>query len=138
VVVDGGDLKFHREELLIYTLIVLKHGHTHTVMADQVTGGDSRRWSYGYKFMIKHIDSRYMRIIGPRGLEQWVQEFPRFLEAIRQNVAGDRHFYNRDDDVWTTEPGVNFVPGDFSIVGFADCCSNKTCRPGSGPDGDYP
>jgi hypothetical protein len=44
---------FHREELLIYTLIKMKTGVTHTYMEDFVTHSDARRWSYGYKHVIR-------------------------------------------------------------------------------------
>ncbi len=44
---------------------------------------------------------------------------------------------NLIDGVWTTEEGVEFLPGNFNIVGFVDCVSFQTSRPGTGPDGDF-
>jgi hypothetical protein len=44
---------FHREEMFIYTLIKMKTGGTHTYMEDFVTHSDARRWSYGYKFLVR-------------------------------------------------------------------------------------
>jgi hypothetical protein len=44
---------FHREELLIYTLIKMKTGVAHTYMEEYVTHSDARRWSYGYKHFVR-------------------------------------------------------------------------------------
>jgi hypothetical protein len=44
---------FHREEMFIYKLIKMKTGGTHTYMEDFVTHSDARRWSYGYKFLVR-------------------------------------------------------------------------------------
>lgn len=43
---------FHREELLIYTLIKMREGNTHVQMEEYVTGSESRRWSHGYKYFV--------------------------------------------------------------------------------------
>jgi hypothetical protein len=80
VPVPGGMFryKFHREEIVIYMLVKMKSGSTHTFMSDAVTQGDSRRWSYGYKWIVKYIDDRYFDLIGPRGMEIWAIYFPSF------------------------------------------------------------
>jgi hypothetical protein len=44
---------FNREELLIYTLIKMKTGGCHTHFVEYITHSDSRRWTYGYKYIVR-------------------------------------------------------------------------------------
>jgi hypothetical protein len=48
---DAHYYKFHREELLIFVLVKMKDGASNSQMADKILGGDSRRWSSGYKYI---------------------------------------------------------------------------------------
>ena len=107
--------KFHREELLIYMLIKMKDGLRHTVMADKIVGGDSRRWSAGYNFIVHHIDKRYEHLIGPNGLRRWVTQFPMFAEKIREAIGRERRHVDENGNVVEVEAGVDFVPGGFCV-----------------------
>jgi hypothetical protein len=85
--VPAGDTnkkdKFHREDLLIYMLIKIKDGVAHTTMADNISGGNPHRWSYGYKYIVSHLDHRYYHnIIGPNGFYHWVSRLPEFAKSI--------------------------------------------------------
>ncbi len=71
---------------------------------------------------------------GHQMLSKFVDQFPRFYEAIQKCVqhTTTHHFtdYTAED-----RTGLNFLP--FSIFAFIDCSIDKVCRPYSGPDGDY-
>jgi hypothetical protein len=128
---------FNKEELLIYSLVKLKSGSTHSHMSDAVTFGCDKRWSHGYRWFMKYIAARYDHLIGPRGIERWVRMFPLFAEAIRNKMSSTFWKYDMDNDEWIDEGSVWFDPGDFAIVGFVDCTTIKTNQPGRGTAGSF-
>jgi DDE superfamily endonuclease len=129
---------FHREQLLLYVLIRMKGGHPKTVMAETITGGDARKWSYGYRFMVRFIDAKYRNLIGPYGLRRCVPQFGDFAEAIRRYVIQERCYIDPEDGgVHHVEEGVWFDPHTLGIAGCLDCKDYQVPRPHQGPDGDY-
>ena len=81
-----------------------------------------------------YLDHCYRNIIGHQGLIRFLDDFPRFYNAIQQKVMQDDIHHNHDGTM-TEIQGLNFLP--FDIFGFIDCSIDKICRPFSGPDGDY-
>jgi hypothetical protein len=130
---SGKFYVFHREALLIYTFIKLKKGHTHVDMAHTATGGEPRRWSYGFNYFVKYVDHRYRNLIGPNGMRLWVHHFPQFAEKIRLKIARPTHFRATADAPARVENGLEYPPGEFRVVGFLDCSDFAIARPGSGP-----
>jgi hypothetical protein len=132
-----NNYRFHREELLLYMLLKMKDSLRHTTMADKVTGGDARRWSYGYKYIVHYIDKRYEHLIGPNGMRRWITKFPEFAEKIRQAVARYRLYVDEEGNMVYEFEGCPFDVNDFRVVGFLDCKDRQTRKPRTGPAGDY-
>ena len=85
-------------------------------------------------WILKYLDERYSQTISHQKLEDYVDDFPDFYNAISTFMRKDfrQHFADRsgrDCD------GLNFCP--LPIFGLIDCSIDKICRPYSGPDGDY-
>ena len=84
--------------------------------------------------MLFYLDNRYRNIIGHQGLLRFVDDFPRFFEAIQHKIMQDEIKHNVDGTTEEIE-GLNFLP--FDIFGFIDCSIDRICQPFLGPDGDY-
>jgi hypothetical protein len=125
---------FDPEEMFLYFMTRMKKGLSHTDMCNLIFGGSSKRWSPGWRWMLMYLDHRYGNIIGHQGLTRFLDDFPRFYNAIQQKVMQDYICHNHDGTM-TEIQGLNFLP--FEIFGFIDCSIDKICRPFSGPDGDY-
>ena len=136
---DGRTDVFHREELLIFTLMKMRTGSTNALLIDSIVGGRSEtRWGYGYKWMVQYLDDRYSNVIGMNGVQRWVPHFPRFAEHIRTNIARDRiHIDPVTFQQVGFDHGVHFAPNTFRVTGFIDCTDYQIARPHSGPAGDY-
>ena len=133
----GNFYRFHREELLIYTLTKLAHGFPHTVMSDMVVGGDSARWGRGYNYMMQHLDDHFSNIINVDSLGMWVHQFPYFSELIRRKHCS---CWNQHDDV-DGNPVIDAEniyqnEGSFNISGLMDVSVFEITRVGSGPVGE--
>ena len=83
--------------------------------------------------ILAYLDKRYKRTISHDKLEDYVDQFPKFYNAMSANLEKDsvRHFPNGRTE---TRTGLNFLP--FKIFGFIDCSIDRICKPFSGPDGD--
>ena len=124
----------HPEELFLFTLTKVATGRSNASIIDQWFGGAYTRWNYGYPWMLRYITDRYENILGNQGLTRYVQDFPRFHNAIENYVQRDRHFEDLEG-AWTFIPGLQFLPWD--IFGFIDDTMYRSCAPFSGPRGDY-
>jgi len=142
VQITGKYYLFHREELLIYMLHRMVSKSTHKAVADSpLFGGSSNRWSKGYRWLVMHLDDRYFPLIGPDGVRMWVAHFPSFAHTIWDYLAKPKRRYYGDANqhfrcVQWNHPGA---PGrdELNIAAFMDCKTYSSCRPGSGPYGDY-
>ena len=67
-------------------MIKLAHAYSHTEMCTSIFGGTGygRKWSYGYKFFIRHLNKKYRNLLNPNGLKRWIPMFPAFAESIRK------------------------------------------------------
>lgn len=127
--------RFHPEELFLYLMMRMKTGDDHTQM-NEVFGGDIRRWSFAWRWIMLYLDERYKNIIGHQGLLHFVDEFPAFYDAINQKVQRSWvSNYNRRAGTYQVTDGLAFLP--FDLFGFIDCSIDKISRPLSGPDGDF-
>ena len=84
--------------------------------------------------MLRYIDTIYQGILGHQGLTRFVDDFPRFHQAIEDYVQHD-HQRELMDRTMTINPGINFLPWD--IFGFINDSIDHICTPFSGPRGDY-
>ena len=78
------------EELFLFTLTKIATGRTNQSIIDEYFGGDYARWSFGYPWMLRYLDDKYIDIIGHQGLTRFVKDFPRFNRAIERYVQRDR------------------------------------------------
>ena len=125
---------FHPEQLFLFTMTKCRTGFGNKQLCDLIFGGHASRWSFGYPWMLEYLDERYERTISHQKLLDFVQEFPRFYNAMSSFVQKEsvRHF---TDGTTEERPGLNFLP--FKIFGFIDCSIDRISKPFSGPDGDY-
>jgi hypothetical protein len=131
---------FHPEEMFIYGMIKLAHGHSHVNMCTSVFGGrgGGRRWSLGYKYFIHHLNNKYKNLLNVNGLKRWIPMFPEFAESIRKKVIQDRVYVQLDGGEIFLIPGSDFEPHDFNISFFLDGVFFPVSKFGQGPEpGDY-
>ena len=125
---------FHPEELFLFMMTKCKTGYTNKRLCEYYFGGHQSRWSYGYPWILDYIDKRYANIVGHQGLSRFVNQFPKFYDAIRNKVGKVKtKHYNNQRARDTT--GLSFLP--FDIAFFIDCSIYRICRPFSGPAGDF-
>jgi hypothetical protein len=126
---------FHPEELFLYLMTRMKTGMDHTEMSN-IFGGSTRRWSYAWAWIMIYLDTRYINIIGHQGLLRFVDQFPRFFDAIQRKVQKDWiHDFDFHNGTCEVTSGLAMLP--FDLFGFIDCSIDKMSRPFSGPAGDY-
>lgn len=129
---------FHPEEMLIYYLIRATGGFYHTQMASAFgTTDQNRRWSPGCRWLVMYLDQRYRNILGVNGLRRFVPRFPEFAAAIERKANEENLYYNPLTDQWVETDGAGFAQGDCAIALWHDGVFFPTCKPLSGPDGDY-
>ena len=134
-VVTKNRYAFHRQEVLIYYLMKVKEGKSHFDMAKTTTQGCEIRMGEAFNHMVKFLDERYYDLIGPRGLEMWANEFPKYAEAIRDKLSTDKLWWDGEEELYTVEHcACWFEPGSFNVAGFLDCKYYECTTVGSGPD----
>jgi len=127
--------KFDSEELFIYMLRKMSTGSTHKNLADVEFGGCSGRWGRGYAFLVKLLDRKWYRAIGPAGLRFWAPEFPAFAETIRSFIHRRKPRVDNEGNITYRAMTETYIPpGEFNIFSFTDCTVYEVCRPGSGPN----
>ncbi len=138
IAVDSGSQgKYHLfppQEIFLFFMARMRTGDTKKNLCATIFGGHASRWSPGLNWMMKYLDQRYERTISHRKLEDYVDEFPRFYDAISSFMQKDAVKFFPDGDS-VNRIGLNFCP--LPIFGFIDCSIDKISRPFSGPDGDY-
>jgi len=126
--------KFHSQELFIYMLRKMCTGRSHKDLADAEFGGCSGRWGRGYSYMVKILDGKWYRAIGPAGLRLWVHLFPEFAESIREYIHRKKARVDQQGNITFRGITETVIPaGEFNIFSFTDCTVYECCRPGSGP-----
>ena len=131
--------RFHREELLVHSLIKLGHGLPHSVMVDMVVGGKENRLGAGHNHFMKHIDETFINLMNINSLQMWVHLFPLFSEAMRTKNCS--YWQQNDDADGNAMPDADNIcenGGDFNMRGLMDASVYEICRPGLGPDGEGP
>lgn len=134
---DGKRYKFHREELLIYTLMQITSGTPHNRLSKRIGQKCDSRMGRGYHWLIAYLDNRYDRLIGSNGIRVWLPYFPHFAEQIRQYVSKDYICQNPLGHFMIVQ-GVWFNPGTYNVAGFVDCKDYEFCTPHSGPAAPEP
>jgi len=134
---DGKRYTFHREELLIYTLMHIKSGETHSKLSKDTGQKCDQRMAKGYKWLISYLDNRYDHLLGWNGMLVWRQYFPYFAEKIREYIG---KCYTRRNALGHVQivPGIYFNPGSYNVVGFVDCKVHEIGTPHSGPAAPEP
>jgi len=134
---SGSQGKYHifpPQEIFLFFMARMRSGDDKKKLCTTIFGGHASRWSPGLNWVMKYLDERYERTISHRKLEDYVNQFPRFYNAISSFMQKDAlQFFPEGNSV--DKVGLNFCP--LPIFGFIDCSIDKTSRPFSGPDGDY-
>jgi hypothetical protein len=123
--------KFSVEELMIYMLRKFVTGRTHKDLTTEF-GGCSTRWGRGYAWLVKHLDKKFSSLVGPTGMEKWVDDFPCFSEHIREYVVREKKRTKSDGTVYYLSLGDHTM-NELNVMSFIDCTHYEYCRPGSGP-----
>jgi hypothetical protein len=137
IAVPNGQGKYHRfppEELFLFFLTRMRTGMEKKRLCNLIFGGSASRWSHGWNWIMKYLDERYSRTVSHQKLEDYVDEFPKFYQAISSFMQ--KKFTKHYNDGNSVDfDGLNFCP--FVVFGFIDCSIDKICHPHSGPAGDY-
>jgi hypothetical protein len=72
---DEGYALRHAEALLYLLVWQFSRGVTHATVEDDIHGSQSGQNIAGYKWLVWYLDAKYFDLIGPRGLEIWVNNF---------------------------------------------------------------
>ena len=67
----------------------LKKGFSIVDMVNRIFRGYYNRWTYGWRWMLFHVDNRYKHLLGHQGLLRFCQNFPIFFECIKKNSWRD-------------------------------------------------
>lgn len=133
---QGKHNLFSPEEMFLFFMTRMRTGIDKKALCRLLFGGHPSRWSFGWDWIVKYLDERYARTISHQKLEDDVDQFPEFYDAISNFMQKDTHKFHAGGAGNGIEmDGLNFCP--FPIFGFIDCSIDKVCRPHSGPAGDY-
>jgi DDE superfamily endonuclease len=131
--------KFHREELVLYMLTKFRTGNSHAQMHDNISHSDQRRWSYGYKFIVRHVIHKFRHIILLDGLNHASNVVDKCARIMRKKIQAGRMIPHPTDPslglIWYD--GRTFTSTEdplYNIFGLFDCKEFLVCRPGSGPN----
>jgi hypothetical protein len=58
-----------------------------------------------------------------------------FADCIEQAVSEPTVHVDNDTGEATVNPGLDFQPGGFTIIGLFNCQDQETCVPGTGQNG---
>ncbi len=125
---------FDHEENFLFMLTNCSIGKSKWELCNLVFGGHLSRWSFGYPWLLKYLNPRYVRTISHEKLRDVVDDFPAFYNAIKCFIQKStiHHFTG---GLAKQHFGLNLLP--FSIFGFIDCSIDRISRPFSGPNEDY-
>ena len=111
-----------------------KLGYANMALCKLIFGGNASWWSFGYPWILRYLDERYNRTISNEKLRHYVDDFPKFYQAINHFIK-KTSLHHSHDGTAVERQGLNFLP--WSIFGFINCSINQINRPILGPDGDY-
>jgi hypothetical protein len=83
-------------------------------------------WTSGFRWIVRYVDQRYQRTLSHEKLVCFLPQFGQFTRRYPCTCN------KTSNDIIG---GLNHCP--LPIFGFIDCSIDKTCRPHSGPDGNY-
>ncbi len=108
---SGSDCRylFHPEELFLFFMTKCRTGDTNKDLVNDKFGGEVNLWSYGYPWMVFHIDERYKDVIGHQHLLKYLKDFPRFHDAIERFSSKSKVHHVHGGGGWTS-PGLARLP----------------------------
>ena len=136
ILVSKGNRNYHfyPEELFMFLMVKCRTGHNNKHLCAYYFGGHASRWTSGFRWIVRYVDQRYQRTLSHEKLVCFLPQFGQFYDVISAYMqqSFDRHNHDHSTD---EHDGLNHCP--LPIFGFIDCSIDKTCRPHSGPDGNY-
>jgi hypothetical protein len=126
--------RIHPEELFLFFMTRCKKNWTIDDMVNEMFGGWCNRWYFAWPWMLKYVDKRYRNILGHQGLLRFIDQFPKYFEAIQRQVMKPK-LHQRQNGQWWSTPGLLKCP--YRVCLFVDCKIHPTNVPFSGPAGDY-
>lgn len=127
------EYKLHAEELFLFFMTRMRKGWSIYDTVNITVGGYYNRWSYGWSWIVRYLDSRFRNILGHQGLLRFVDQFPEYFQAIEDYVKKPKWHKDEDGNMWWS-PGLAYLP--YWIFAFIDCSIYRGNVPYSGPDGD--
>jgi hypothetical protein len=67
----GRNHLFHPEELFLFMMMTCHTGMTRKALCAYVFGGNASRWSFGYPWILRYVDTRYARTLSHEKLREW-------------------------------------------------------------------
>ena len=77
---------FDPEELFLLMMVKCKLGYGNTALCKLIFGGNASRWSFGYPWILRYLNERYNRTILHEKLRDYVDDFPKFHQAINHFI----------------------------------------------------
>jgi hypothetical protein len=71
---------FDPEDIFLFLLLMTKckTSYSNHEIRDLIFGGHPSRWSFGYPWILKYLNTRYARTISHEKLPDFVDKFPSF------------------------------------------------------------
>jgi hypothetical protein len=73
---------FDPEEIFLFFMTICKTSYSNHEMYNLIFGEHPSRWSFGYPWILKYLDTRYARTNSHEKLHDFVDKIPSFYDAI--------------------------------------------------------
>jgi hypothetical protein len=136
ILVSKGNRNYHfyPKELFMFLMVKCRTGHNNKHLCAYYFGGHAFRWTSGFCWIVRYLNQRYQQTLSHEKLVCFLPQFGQFYDVISAYMQQSFDRHNHDGST-NDHDGLNHCP--LPIFGFIDCSVNKTCRPHSGPDGNY-
>ena len=139
MVPSHGDRHYHmgREEILLFSLTKMAHGLDTNFLCLVHFGGCPKRFEKGYKYFLRHLDSRYYpRVLGFEGIARYVHHFPYYARRTWRKAREPNTYRDRATNQYVTTPGYAGPLNTFCTALLTDGLYYESNNPGTGPDGN--
>ncbi len=131
--------RFSGEELLIVCLTRIATGDPWTRLIPSHFGGDVRCWSIAFWWFIIHLFINFYYKISGGSIVGWIDQIQDVKKAILDHLAKPAHPFELDYDEELGNPQciIQCPIESWRVFGFLNDTNSRTCRPGSGPAGNF-
>jgi hypothetical protein len=130
--------RFSGEEILIIYLTWFATGDPWTRLIPSHFGGDQRRWSVAFCWLLIIFFVLFYHKISGRSIEGWIDQIHEFKKSILGHLAKPAHLFEVEFNNELAHPGfiIQCPIDSWRVFSFSDDLNVWTSRPGSGPVGN--